>query len=478
MVRVAFPPLDPARRAGARAAIAPLSARLGMAARTAPYLPLRADGDEPPGLPTLNLEDISEIPFVQDVPGIEAYQHRARVRAGDGDLFVAVTPAAPGYEAYCQGLLGLGRPEGIVARPDPDDLLAVASACLQPEVFGRLVERAAEAGGLIIHPYMAIEGVWTLARRLEEAARAPVRVIGPPPPVLWLANDKNLLSETVAAILGDTWLVETCEARTPEAMADRLAWLATRHPRVGLKRTRCASAMGNAVFDAGQVRAGALGLVWAFLDRTRWPEGEDVLAVAWEETDLSPSTQLWIPAQGPPVVEGIYEQLLEGPEKVFLGSRPSTLPEAINGALAEASQAVAEAFQAMGYVGRCSFDFIVVGDVHDRPRILFTECNGRWGGTSTPMHLVDRLRGAPRPHYVAQDIMDPRLVGVTLGEILARVGDEAYDARTGRGRFVFYNVGPLANKGKLDVIALGETPDDAQEALKARLPALLGLGPR
>ena len=37
------------------------------------------------------------------------------------------------------------------------------------------------------------------------------------------------------------------------------------------------------------------------------------------------------------LLDGIYEQILEGPEQVFVGSRPSGLPEPVNGVVAEAS---------------------------------------------------------------------------------------------------------------------------------------------
>jgi len=64
---------------------------------------------------------------------------------------------------------------------------------------------------------------------------------------------------------------------------------------------------------------------------------------------------------------------------------------------------------------------------------------------------------------------------VSFPEILKRVGDDLYDPATGKGRFIFYNVGPLTRCGKLDVIALGRTPDEAEEALGSDLPRLLGL---
>jgi hypothetical protein len=239
--------------------------------------------------------------------------------------------------------------------------------------------------------------------------------------------------------------------------------------------------MGNAVFEAAALTAaGAAGveaLVSEFLARTEWNGYEEVLAVAWEETDISPSTQMWVPPAGAglPRLDGIYEQILKGEQKVFIGSRPSGLPSAVNDELAAASLEVATALQALGYVGRCSFDFVVVGDPESDCQLRFTECNGRWGGTSTPMALLDRLVGPPRPPCRAQDVVHPRLVGASFADLVEQVGEEVFDGGTGRGRFVFYNTGPLADFGKIDVIAIGSSREEADAALEEDLPRLLGL---
>jgi hypothetical protein len=309
-----------------------------------------------------------------------------------------------------------------------------------------------------------------------------VEVLGPPPPVLWVANDKALLSEVVSLVLGPEWVVDSYATTEPAVMAERLRELAARHATVGLKRARCASGMGNAVYDASGIRRLTSqevdAEVAAFLERTEWPGDEEVVVVSWETTDCSPSTQLWIPpfGAGPPVMEGVYEQVLEGENRVFVGSRPSTMPEAVNREVARASTAVGSALQWLGYVGRCSFDLILLGDPSSEFRLMFTECNGRWGGTSTPMHLVDRLVEGPRPPYWAQDYMHNGLVGVPFREVLDRIGNDLYDPGSGQGRYVFYNVGPLAEYGKLDVIAFGKTAAEAEDAVQTHLPERLGLG--
>jgi hypothetical protein len=461
--------------------------------------------------PTLHLEDVSGIPFVADIPGVAEYQHRARVRAGHGDLFAAATEPVEGYEDYCRNKLGLGAPDFI--RPGSSSgPMAIATACAEDENVELIAAWMRQRGGLTIHPYMAIEPVWELARKLNKRvanddraddkravdSRA-ARVLGPPPPVLWIANDKASLCDIIDRVSDGAWSVETRPETSPKSMARTLCEMANRHPKVGLKRTRCASAMGNIVFDSAMLRRAELSevedLVAEFLRKTEWENAERVLVVEWAETRESPSTQMWIPPR--PAVEtpepassesaafddsagrirldGVYQQILSGPHGTFVGSRPSTLPAAVERKLAEASFVVAAVFQRLGYVGRCSFDFIVVGDPRGDFEVRMIECNGRWGGTSTPMHLVDRLVPGPRPAYIAQDYVHPGLVGARLIDLLAAVGDDLFDARTGRGRFIFYNCGPLAPTGKIDVISLGDSPQQARDGVKRILPQRLGL---
>jgi len=264
------------------------------------------------------------------------------------------------------------------------------------------------------------------------------------------------------------------------ALARHLLDFAQRFETVGLKRSRCASAMGNRVFESQAVLQGGLPeatrLVRAFLSDTQWCGTEEVLVVEWLHGARSPSTQLWIPplGHGDPVVDGIYEQILEGQRGMFVGSRPSTLGRAADQALVEPSLGVAFALQALGYVGRCSFDLLMTSDERPNP-VRLSECNGRWGGTSTPMQLVDRLVVGPRPSYRAQDFVHSGLVGARFSEVRARLGDHLFDPQTQRGSFILYNVGPLEGSGKLDVIALGADAAQADALMQETLPRALGL---
>jgi len=430
--------------------------------------------------PTLYLEDLTGIPFLSKIAGIEAYQHRARVRASDGDLIAAVGPKTEGYEAYCQDVLNFGVTELIHAEP-VDGLMAVAKACMYGEAKSHLVKRAKSAGAFSIHPYMSIEAVWSLASFISGEAGVEVSVCGPPPPVLWIANDKSLLGELASRTAGTHVISESRLNTKPDLMAMSLQELARRHDRVALKRTRCASAMGNKVFNSTDVLALSVeeleSVVLQFLQETEWEDDEPVITVVWEKAVCSPSTQLFLPPLGEGAVKlnGVFEQILEGEEQVFLGSRPSRLPQAVEQALSDASLAVAGALQHLGYTGCCSFDFLVLGDVDADFEIRITECNGRWGGTSTPMSMVSRLVPGPRPCYRAQDFIHDSLVGIPFDEFLSRIGDEVFDFHAQCGRFVFYNTGCLATSGKFDVIAFGDTPEDADASILELLPKKLGL---
>lgn len=467
------------RHERARLAVQALAARLDLEHQLEVYGTRRWSADAQ-GAAVLHIDDFSGIPFLVDITGVEEYQHRARLRAGEADLYAAVTEPTPGYEEYVCARLGL--PPVEVLTPEPvGNPHYLSRACGAGPTWSRLVEQARRAGQMTIHPFMGIEAVWELAAQLGEEAGVPVRVLAPPPPVTWIANDKALFDEVVELSLGRDKLVETFASAQVSELAQHLEHLAGRHAQVALKRLRCASAMGNAVFDANRVRGMTPPeietMIDEFLERTEWQGDEEVLAVAWEQADHSPSTQLWIPplSDGGPRLDGVYEQILVGERKVFMGSRPSTLADEVNRRLAEDSIVVADAMQALGYVGRCSFDFLVVGDPNGDFELRFTECNGRWGGTSTPMALLDRLFPNGRPAYRARDFVHPDLVAVPFTELLEAVGDEAWDANTGQGRFLFYNAGPLKGHGKLDVIALGATQVEADSALEEDLPRLWGL---
>jgi len=282
-------------------------------------------------------------------------------------------------------------------------------------------------------------------------------------------------------VIGDESITATLVASDENTIVKNLKALALKHQKIALKVATYTSGMGNEIFDPNEIQKLSdreiLDLVQDYLNIKEWDRKDVVLAVEWRHDVLqSPSTQTWIPPKGEgfPVVEGVYEQFLIGPKKVFEGSSPSILPENIKRRMAHNSFLVAMVFQELGYVGRCSFDLILCGDEIETAQDIFVECNGRWGGTSIPMSLVNRIFGDYRKvKYRATDYTDERLISKPFSYLVKIFKDDLYDKRTGKGRFIFYNPGCMRDYGKFDVISLGKTREEAFEGIEKVIPEKL-----
>ena len=173
--------LDADELAEARAAIAPLAARLQLEARNAEWEALRYHATHE-ARARLELDDVSGVPFVAGVPGVEElHQHRARVRARSGGGLAAVTPPADGYEAYNQARLGLGAPWFRCASRIAERPFAVSAACRQPADLAALAEhpRGRRDGAPPLHGHRgdlaARARAWRGLRRAGLRARAAAR---------------------------------------------------------------------------------------------------------------------------------------------------------------------------------------------------------------------------------------------------------------------------------------------------------------
>ncbi len=117
-------------------------------------------------------------------------------------------------------------------------------------------------------------------------------------------------------------------------------------------------------------------------------------------------------------------------------------------------------------MGRCSFDTLLL----EGSRLEFVECNGRWGGTSTPMTLMNRLFGDwTRRPYATRVCRASGLERVRFDRLLEFFADDLYDVRTGCGRLIFFNPGRLEANSGIDVIALDETWEQASDTVRVEL---------
>lgn len=425
--------------------------------------------------PSVVIEDHSAIALFEEA-GDLAYGYRALLLAGDGDLAIIGIPRNETFESYCRDLLGLGHVDILITETGhPNHALAVGAA-RDRALVARLAAEARQAHGLNLVPYMGTGGIWELAARIAAEAERPVRVAAPRPRLVRRVNDKSWFADRVSEVLGPRAAPPTVMAYGFAALAAQIAGFARRFPSVAVKLTDSASSAGNLVLDSAEMARSSLRrIAEALRERLQglgWRGTFPLVVTAWERPVLaSPSVQLWVPdrAEGPPIVEGIFDQTVMGSAAVFIGAAPTALPMPWQARAAGEAVRLATLFQALGYFGRCSFDSVLVGQDEQHAELHWVECNGRWGGVSIPMTLTNRLTGD-------WTLMPPVIIeraGLCgrprpLREILAELRDELYQPATRPKGLVVLSPGRLEQGSGYEAMAL-DTSVDAGRARAQRL---------
>jgi hypothetical protein len=432
--------------------------------------------------PTLHLDDLSEIPMLDRDGSVLFMQERACLRAGEGDLMACSASPVIGLESYARDRLGLGSVEWLNPPPLRSNPHRLAYACWEDRATRRRLVHWLRRGELTyLHPHMGTSSVWVLAALLHRASRRPVKVIAPPPGVARWANHKESFAEAVTRLFGPAWRPRSAAAANYATLSHWVAALAAGSRVLVLKLPDSAGGRGNVVLDAAPFRRMSLRAIRKELEERlrplRWAGRDRLLVESWETDVVStPSAQLWIPpvGQGPPVVEGLFDQILVGCEGIFKGCTKANLPESLAREMATRSWLLAALFQRLGYVGRCSFDLLLVGDGPASARLEFIECNGRWGGTSGPMTLMNRLFGnwTAQP-FAALKCHLPGLDRLRFIDLLEGLGPDLYDQRTGRGWIIFYNPSQLVSQSGIQYLTLGPTWDEAARRANVEVPERL-----
>lgn len=431
--------------------------------------------------PSLHLDDLSQISFVDAIADVQYALDRARLRAGEGDIVATSLPVVPGFEEYVSEKLGLGSVTWLNPQPLSNPL-QIAEACWEDRHVRReLMHRLRDGRLNYLHPNMGTFAVWELARLLSEASRQPVRVIAPPPALCRWVNDKVIFARTVSQLLGSERIPRTASAWNLSTLTKHVAEIAASARCLCLKLAGSAGGDGTVLLNTDSLREmSTVALSQLLAEKTArigWNGTSHLLVNQWESDVLaSPSVQTWIPplGDGPPIVEGIFSQLIKPPNGEFVGAAAAALPDDLAEALVIDCWLLTLLYQRLGYVGRCSFDAILVGENWSQCRIELIECNGRWGGTSAPMTMMNRLFGdwmlwpfAVRNHLV------PGLSQMTFAELRSALSTELYDRQTGAGSLILFNPDRFEHRSDITVLVRGRTAEEAIQRSEHEVPRLL-----
>lgn len=423
-------------------------------------------------------DDHTAIQHPGGTKGLEAYQERARLRALDGDLMATARDSGEAYRSYCQEQLGLGCVEWLVPEPRTD-LLCLAEACWEDRSVRRKLVHAIRQEDLThIHPHQGTNAIWRLALLLSQAAHRPVRVLGPPPGLNSFVNDKGHFTRLIQQLFGDSSTPPTSVVWSRAMAADQVRRFAEAGAAVALKLPNSAGGEGNLQLPMERINGRSIaeidGLLHELLDRIGYESGDELLATVWQSSVLcAPSAQMWIPpdGNGDPILEGFFQQFIISRQGRFAGAVPFEMPAHLAELAARQCQLAATIFQHLGYVGRCSFDLVLIGDSMETASVEFIECNGRWGGTSLPMSLINRLFGDWTGQPFSSHSLTLSGAGQTAwSDWLKQLGEWAFDRRTGRGQLILLHPQILACHDQLSVIALADTSQSAMQAAHEEFP--------
>ncbi len=352
--------------------------------------------------PALLIGDQSEISLM-GTPEELLFEYRMAMLGTVGDILVISHSRSVAYESYLRDYLGIDVDVLIAASQPSECHWPLTKRCLHQESMMRYItERARSFGSLSIVPYISTGHAWNLARAIAENAGVDVTVAGPPPRLARRINDKLWFSYRVREVLGSDALSSTIAAYGPAALAAHVKRLASKTEKLVIKVPDSAGSNGNLSLEASQFRNRNLGEISAplseMLASLGWNNAFPLKVEIWETPVLaSPSVQIWIPQrnQGLPVIEGLFEQMIEGTVGKFEGAIKSRMPSKIQNRILQQAMTLAFLFQQLGYYGRCSLDALLVGFSYNEASLRWIECNGRWGGVSVPMTMVNRLLDDP-----------------------------------------------------------------------------------
>lgn len=191
------------------------------------------------------------------------------------------------------------------------------------------------------------------------------------------------------------------------------------------------------------------------------------------EIKFSPSVQCRISPKGEIDIISTHDQVLNG--QVFMGAHfPAA--ESYRAEISNISKIIAESLMKEGVIGRFSIDFISVKE-NDIWKNYAIEINIRKGGTTHPFLMLQFLTNGVynqqtglyetpnhqhRYYYASDNLQSDAYKGLTPQDLIdiAMFHGLHFDGSTQKG-VMFHMIGALSQYGKMGIVCIGETPEEA-----------------
>ncbi len=397
---------------------------------------------------------------------------RAIVWAGDPKLVFTSLPIPHADHLYRQA----GFAQTAYFAPEQPSAWLSLDILREPGLIQRIIDYAGAGKTIQIIPYAATSELMQLIDTLEtDHGLTVVLPETPPRDHLWLRDYVD--SKIGYRVLAGRWLPDADQllpegfaCQTVEVAAAAAFWFLRNDRACLVKSDIGENGIGNVMLKPGDF-ASAEAVLTAlrssrFLD-DRWLTVEEMIEA---ENPLSPSLEIYVPAQGEPRITYVSDQLFQGFGD-FCGVLVSRelLETSWYPPLARSGMIFAHRLQAMGYVGHFDLDTVV----DDAGRVYLLEINPRRTGGTHVHEFAEHVFGADYLKSVALLSNDTLSSGGinSLDELLAVIGDFEYPL-DGEQRGIFITVTSALEAGEFGCIIAGRDTADVvsiQRQLQARI---------
>lgn len=344
--------------------------------------------------------------------------------------------------------------------------------------------------------YLTCYNSTVLERELAERLQIPLNAVDPDLLPLGTKSGSRRVFREAGVDLPEGF--EDLRSRTE--VVEALVRLRRRRPGLGravVKLNESFSGEGNALFTyptpfpeddldaAGAMVASALeGLAWSHAEEAldsflrKLGEMGGIVEEFVEAPELrSPSAQMRVRPDGTPELVSTHDQVLGGSTgQVYLGCR-FPADRAYRTLIQSEAVKIGRILAERGVVGRFGIDFLAFPDATGAWRCQAVEINLRMGGTTPPFLALEFLvrggmkhedgvfvtaDGEERYYYATDNLKSPAYRGLLpedLMDIVARNGVR-FDPASETG-ILFYMIGALSQYGKLGVVSIGSSREEA-----------------